>query len=125
MAAACSTAAALVRNIPKAGVSDSVRLGSRVRVYLQQLYGDRSVVTCVAVPRVRPLYLLEQRCKVVAERVSFMSARPAESRGWWARWKLQRVNRELQQLRSSIEKESVSSASQTKAFGACVPALGL
>lgn len=104
---AATACTALVRNIPKNGVSDSARLGAQVHVYLQQLYGGRSVVSCVAVPRVRPLYLLEQRRKVVVERSLFLSGRQPESQGWWARWKLQRVNRELQQLRASVEKESV------------------
>ena len=49
------------------------QLGERVQAHLQGLYGARSVVSCVAVPRVRPLFLLERRRKVLAERAEFLA----------------------------------------------------
>ena len=65
---AATACTALVRHLPRRGVNDSRQLGERVQAHLQGLYGARSVVSCVAVPRVRPLFLLERRRKVLAER---------------------------------------------------------
>ena len=109
---AATACTALVRNIPKKGVDDTAQLGAQMQAHLQQLYGARSVVSCVAVPRVRPLYLLQQRCELVAERALFLQQQQHHQGGdingaggtpqrpsRWARWKLARVNKELQQLR--------------------------
>ena len=70
---AATACTALVRHLPRRGVDDSRQLGERVQAHLQRLYGARSVVSCVAVPRVRPLFLLERRRKVLAERAGFLA----------------------------------------------------